>query len=400
MPEERGPGSERWDDTRRRNADRRNADRRDAGRWDDAQLWDDPRRWDDTQSPLIRPELPDDALNPGRRGLPRWAIGALWAVVVAIAVTVVVTRPGSAPNGAAPKPGLTSAAPVFSSPVSDDLAITGHTLFRLSHAALYRLDVTVPRSPTPDGVSAVNGLDLTLSGATFRLVLDAPAHHIWVITYGASPATLVEFDTRTLREIGQLLWPSEVFGAAALQGHLYLASVNAVVDVASPNAPPSTIGALTGQYTAIAADPTRSRLVLGGGNYLQTYTPGTAAASGPVHQSFTKISLQVADGAIWAAGFGHSGAVLARLDPSTLRAAGFSALSPQLGAGDLLVDAGTRVLWVRAMGDDDGLWCVDAGSGDELQYWQYAGAVASAPGVAFVAEPDGPLPLRLTTCPG
>jgi hypothetical protein len=57
-------------------------------------------------------------------------------------------------------------------------------------------------------------------------------------------------------------------------------------------------------------------------------------------------------------------------------------------------------LWVRSGGGGDGLWCVDATNGDQLQYWQFAGAVTSRQGVAFVAQRDGPLTLQLAACTG
>jgi hypothetical protein len=358
--------------------------------------------------PEVGPESQDDRLDVGRRrALPRWAIRLIWTGVLVLAVVVVVVRAGSARHDAGPKPGPTSGGPVFrqplGGPVSDDLAIDGSVLLRLSHGALYRMVIGPGSALTPDGVTTVGDLNLTLPGTTFHLVADNSTHHIWVVSYGASSSTVVEFDARTMHELGRLLWPSEVHAAAALDGHLYLAAVNAVVDIASVTKPPVSINALPGQYSAIAADPTRARLVLCGtdhGSYLQTYRPATGAVSKAVSQPFTKIGLEVVSGSIWAGGYGQHGAALARLDPSTLGLAAFSSLSPQLDPGDVLVAAGAHVLWVRAASDDDALWCVDALSGNELQYWQYAGAVASRQGVAFVAQRDGPLALQLTGCPG
>lgn len=365
-----------------------------------------PSEYLPSEDPPLEALPSEDLLELGRRrSAPRWVVLGLWVGLAAIVVTGLII--GGATSGPSPKPGPTSAGPVFSQPiggpVGDDLAIEGGALFRLSHGALFRMGIGAGGALTPTGLVPIEGLNLTLPTATFHLVVDSGAQHIWVVTYGASPATLVEVDARTMRVLGQLVWPSEVHAAAALDGHLYLAAVNAVVDVVSATAEPTTVAALSGQYSDVVADPTRSRLVLAGddhGDYLQTYEPASGQASGTVPQSFAKIGLQVVDGAIWAGGFGPHGAVLARLDASTLRPVAFSSLSPQLAAGDLLVAAGTDVLWVRRGGDADGLWCLSAATGDQLEYWQDQGAVASTHGAAFVAQRDGPLPLELTACPG
>lgn len=353
------------------------------------------------------PESQDDVLDLGRRRrLPRWTIMIGWAAVTALVVTVVVARAGSSDHGARPSPA--NSGPVLTEPlggpVSADLAIEGRYLFEFSQGALYRTDIGAGGSLTADGVLAVTGLDLTLESATFHLVADASTHRIWMLTYGAAPATVVEFDAQSLTEVGRLLWPSEVHAAAAFGGHLYLAATNAVVDIASAKGAPTTIGALTGQYSSIVADTARSRLLLFGedhGPRVSSYTPaGGRSARGPA-APFGKGGLLVVGSSIWAAGYGDTGAVLARLDPGTLRPVAFSELSPQLGPGAIAVAAGAHVLWVRAGGiGDDALWCVSATTGDQLQYWQYAGAVASTRGAGFVAQRDGPLSLQLSGCPG
>ncbi|MEO8889591.1 MAG: hypothetical protein ABI301_03255 [Jatrophihabitantaceae bacterium] len=362
--------------------------------------------------PDYRPEVgsqsQDDLLDLGRRrSLPRWAIGALWAAVAAVAVGVVVTGVGSLNGGTKPKLGPTSSGPPIASSLltgsAGDLAIDGKILYEFSSGALYRIDITDPASPVSDGVTAVNGLDGASGDATFHLVLDPAAHHVWVVTYGVAPANFVEFDSRTLAELGRLQVPSEVRSAAAYAGHLYLATTTAVLDITSPNRAPATITSLSGQYTSIVADPARSRLLLLGfdnGARVSSYLPATARSVLGPSAPFGKGDLLVVGGSIWAAGFGGANAVLARLDPTTLRPIVFSELSPQLGPGAIGAAAGTNVLWVRSGAGGDGLWCVDAGTGDQLQYWQYDGAVASAHGAAFVAQREGPLSLHLAACTG
>lgn len=358
--------------------------------------------------PGVGSESQDDLLDVGRRrSLPRWAIVVIWAVVAAVAVTVVVTRSTSSHHDANPKPGATSESPPIPAGLlgdsEGDLAVDGKVLYELSQGALYRLDITDPASPSSDGVATIGGLNRTLDNASFHLVLDSATHHIWVVTYDASSSMVIEFDSVSLVEVGRLLWPGQVHAAAVLDGHLYLAANNAVVDIASVKAQPTTIAALTGQYSDVVADPSRSRLLLvdaDGGSRVWAYTPADGRADrGPV-APFGKGGLRVVGGAIWAGGFGNAGAVLARLDPRTLKPVVFSELSPQLGPGAVTVSAGEHVLWVRSGAGGDGLWCVDATSGDQLQYWQYNGAVASTGGAGFVLQREGPFALQLSTCTG
>jgi hypothetical protein len=358
--------------------------------------------------PGVGSESQDDLLDVGRRrSLPRWALGVLWAVIAAVAITVVVARSTSSNHVAKPKPGPTSQGPAFPSSLlgasEGDLAVDGKVLYELSQGALYRLDITDPASPASDGVATIDGLNRTLDDASFHLVLDSATHHIWVVTYDASSSMVIEFDSSSLVEIGRLLWPGQVHAAAVLGGHLYLAANNAVVDIASAKAEPTTIAALTGQYSDIVADPTRSRLLLldvDQGSHVAAYTPADGRADrGPV-APFGQGGLLVVGGTIWAGGFANAGAVLARLDPRTLKPVVFSELSPQLGPGAVPWAAGQHVLWVRSGGGGDGLWCVDATSGDQLQYWQYNGAVASTGGAGFVLQREGPFALQLSTCTG
>ena len=348
-------------------------------------------------------DLDEDVLSLGpRRRLPRWLVIALGTLAVVIAAALVLTRGDTARHAAAPAP--TGSAPDLSLLAGQaDIAVAADRLYRLAGGALYRLDVTDPATPSSDGVVAVGGLDNTLANVSYHLVLDAPRDRVWVVGYGAAPALVVEFDTRTLTEVGRLRWPGVVSAAAALHGQLYLAATNALVDVAPDGRTARTVPELHGQYFSVVADPTRSRLLLLGtdrGIRVETFVPsGQRAFRGPA-APFGKGSLLVVGGAIWAGGYGDRGAVLARLDPTTLLPVAFSELTPQLGPGAILAAAGSRVLWVRSGSGGDGLWCLAASTGDQLQFWQYDGAVASRRGAAYVAVRSGPLDLRLGSCPG
>lgn len=349
----------------------------------------------------------DDVLDVGpRRRRPRW-VPVVAAVAVAGAVVAVLAARDGSTRRAAPGPSAAASDLPLSRPVggaaNEALAVSGHYLYRFFSGALYRADITDPLDPVPAGVTSIGGFDLTLQGVEFSLVLD-PAHRQgFVVSLNAAPATIVRVDLDTMAEAGRLVWPTDVAAAAVLDGHLFLAATNSVVDIPPGGTDSRVIPALLGQYSDLAADPARHRLVLFGreGKAMRvvTYRPGDARATRTA-APFAKGWIVVAGDAIWAGGYAQAGPVLARLDPATLKPVAFSALTPQLGPGAIPVATGGRDVWVRSGAGGDGLWCVDGRTGDALQYWQYDGAVASAVGAAYVATTSGPLPLRLGSCAG
>jgi len=349
----------------------------------------------------------DDVLDVGpRRRWPRW-VPAVAAVAVAGAVVALLVGRDSGPHHAAPGPSGPSTGQPATRPIggaaNEALAVSGHYLYRFFSGALYRSDITDPLDPTPAGVTSVGGFDLTLQGVEFGLVLD-PAHRQgFVVSLNAAPATIVRIDLDTMTEAGRLVWPTDVAAAAVLDGHLFLATTNSVVDIPPGGTESRAVPALLGQYSDLAADPARHRLVLFGreGKAMRvvTYRPGDGHSTRTA-APFAKGWVVVTGDAIWAGGYANTGPVLARLDPKTLKPVAFSALTPQLGPGAILVASGGRDVWVRSGAGGDGLWCVDGRTGDSLQYWQYDGAVASEAGAAYVATSSGPLPLRLGSCAG
>jgi hypothetical protein len=349
----------------------------------------------------------DDVLEVGpRRHWPRW-VPAVAALAVAGAVMALLVGRDGGQHRAAPRPTDSARGqPVTRSiggAANEALAVSGHYLYRFFSGALYRSDITDPLDPVPAGVTSVGGFDLTLQGVEFGLVLDPAHRQLFVISLNAAPATIVRIDLDTMAEAGRLVWPTAVAAAAVLDGHLFLAATNSVVDIPPGGTDSRPIPALLGQYSDLSADLARHRQVLFGreGKAMRvvTYRPAdgrSTRAAAP----FAKGWLAVAGDAIWAGGYANSGAVLARLDPSTLKPVAFSALTPQLGPGAIPVASGGRDVWVRSGSGGDGLWCVDGRTGDSLQYWQYEGAVASEVGAAYVATSSGPLPLRLGSCAG
>jgi hypothetical protein len=131
-----------------------------------------------------------------------------------------------------------------------------------------------------------------------------------------------------------------------------------------------------------------------------TYRPGGAPQKSHTQLRLADGSVEVAGDQIWIAGHQDERPVLWRLDPSSLAPVVKAQLPDSVRTRAVVVAAGSRVLWLRALDDQDSLYCVDATGGAVLQTWRVRGAVDSVAGQARVDTPDGVAPLHLSGCPG
>lgn len=280
----------------------------------------------------------------------------------------------------------------------DVVALAPGYLARLTdrHGALQVAATSTPGLPVGDP-----------NYADWRLVTDGT--HLWLIGLGQLHR-VYRVDPATLNlELGSILPRTGlVLAAAALDGHLYLATGAAVYDLAPGATHARRVPGLAGA-SALAADPSRHRLLLlgwltGAGSGVRAYLPASGLISPMTPVGFGKGGLVTAAGRIWAGGFGAAtggGAVLERLNPHTLRPAAASPLAGQLGPGAVLTAAGDRVVWVRSGGGGGDLWCVSAATGRAEQHWDLPGAVVSRLGAAYVVSGSAVAQFRLdATCPG
>ena len=346
----------------------------------------------------------EDVLDSGnRRRLGLWIL-LIASLVVAVTVGAALTakRAPRHPAAASSTPVSPPTTVLIAQP-SGDFAVDGTLLYYLAHESITRADISQPGFLFADGVAPIDGLDLTTPNVTYRLVLDHAARRIWMVTLGESPAVIVMFDLSTLAQLQRLSWPTELTAAAAVDGHLYVADQNGVLELAPGARALVPVAALSGTYLDLAADPSRSRLLMlgiaNGRPGVAAYAPGQPLRSGP--SPIGKGNLLVVGGAIWAAGYGTNGAVLARLDATTLRFGAQSALAAQVvGPGLELVGSGASVLWVRAPERGDELWCVDAVSGAVEQAFTFPGPVSSTPGQGYRVATSGVTPFALAGCRG
>lgn len=346
----------------------------------------------------------DDVLDSGnRRRLGLWIV-LIAGVVVAVTIGAALTakrapRHPAAASSSRVSPSVTS---LIGQP-SGDFAVDGHLLYFLVHESITRADISQPGFLVADGVAPIDGLDLTTPNVTYRLVLDPAENRMWMVTLGESPAVVIEFDLSTLAQRQRLSWPTALSAAAAVNGHLYVADQHGVLELAPGAHALVPVAALGGGYVDLAADPARSRLLLlgiaNGRPSVAAYAPGRPPQVAP--SPIGRGNLLVVGGAIWAAGYGTNGAVLARLDAATLRFGAQSALATQaVGPGLELVGSGASVLWVRAPESGDQLWCVDAASGAVEQAFTFPGPVISTPERGYRVTTSGVAPFGLAGCRG
>ncbi len=230
------------------------------------------------------------------------------------------------------------------------------------------------------------------SYATWELLSDG--HRLWAISLGrANRVYLINPTTlQPVSEWNATLVSGTVEGAVALDGHLYLNTSSGVYDVspATRRIGEDDVVARGGQ--AIAADPTRHRLLVlndDGEWAVYAYRPPGFHPAESVSLPFQARSIAVAGGSIWVAGTSPgppSQPALVRLDPSTLTVAGRADAEQTLPLAPIIVAQGTS-LWIRNGYGGGELWCVNPHTGAVEQHWAaLPGILLVHGGYAFVAD--------------
>ena len=352
----------------------------------------------------------EDAVDFGRGQVPRWAIVVACALALIAVLSVAVSRSHPKPAHVAVDKPVTVDDTVsefgpalrFDGGGADalDALIHGNRLYVLRTGAISVVDL-----PTGD----VQSLPLTgeysiAAHSSARLVFDADADRLWVLAPGSGSATVLEINAGRMLPIRHVTMHSVVRDAAAMGGHLYVATPAGLADL-SPGASTATLlPAVHGAVVAVAADPARDRLLV-----LDAATPGSvvvvSAGRSRVRGHFAELSnasIAIVGHEIWVGGFGRGGegrsrAIVARLDPVTFAPLQSSQVAAQVG--QVVVSPGTRDVWLST--NTPGLWCVDAGTGHIRQHWPSGTVpVTSQLGAAYAIEAGSVVPLVLKGCAG
>ncbi|MEP7019373.1 MAG: hypothetical protein ABI808_01885 [Pseudonocardiales bacterium] len=336
----------------------------------------------------------EEAVEVGTRPVPRWALVMIGTLVATAVVGILATRPQPKAATADPKPSVPrvvttphpeaieqvgqvgQAVQVDGAVVSDarDAVVHRGRLYIMRFAAVAAVDLATNRV---ESVS-LSGPFALAAGSSARLLLDPDADRLWVLAMGARPAELLEISASRMLPIRRLSLPLGVHDAAAMDGHVYLATSTGLADLPPGAAHAVTLRGGGGSVSAVAADPVRHRVLAL--DISPPYADIMVSAGGKVSRrslggNLIKASITVAGDAIWVGGYGgdpRSGyhAIVAALDPITLTPVATSAVA--LKVERVIVSRGTHDIWIGT--DGPGLWCIDPYSGDVLQHWPYATA--------------------------
>jgi hypothetical protein len=352
-----------------------------------------------------------DAAAPSRSGRGRalLAASAACALLAVLVLRTSASRPADSVKPVplphpAPVPAPTLVVPGPDPFGAGNLSMTfgGGRLFALSAT---RLGVLDPASSSRRTVPVSLYL---ASEDSFGLVWDEDARGVWLMPlFGREPEVLRQYDA-DLRQRRTVSLPEIAHAGAVLDGSLYVSTDSGLQRVGpsgqvQPVPLPSRAFHRYGAFGDVQADPTRHRLLYltySYSAYLETWSPRTRA-SHAVRLTVANPTLAVVAGQIWVAGFRRSTGVVERLDPTTLRPVATSPLSPALGPGAVIVDAGHNSILVRSGTDPGPLWCLDARDGRVRQRWAGpTGAVSGAGRSLFVSTTWSVRQLTVAGCPG
>lgn len=361
------------------------------------------------------PGTGDELLTIGQRP-SRWPWVALLALV-GVAVGVVVADRGGSHHAATPSrsvPATQVTTAVTPTPLIGPVPLPeiGHPLPLPTTAPALALDTTdsstwvlQPRHITL--VDVFHTVVATASwpgvppGASALLQVDTIANEVWVVVTGTPTGRVFEYSAFTLTPKGTINL-SDIGGAAALYGHLYVSSAGRLIDI-EPRAAPRVIGRTRDQLGPVVADLARLLVLVVDVSFpthVWRYRVGHQLMPTPLILPITKVSVGVTSHGDWIGGFAH-GPMLWHLPSTADRVTEVSALNRQLAPGAIIVAAGRDVFWVRAGTPDSAdLWCVSAATGRIAQHWVIPGPVASTSGVAVIGTSTGAAPLNLNTCQG
>lgn len=359
-----------------------------------------------------------DADSRSRR--PRWLLPVAIAALLVIALLVVQHQHSSAPSAApssdttrslpqrfrpivTPSGGPDETAGGYERPIDRganvlDVLVSADTWWELKSRSITRwgqfgiqaraqLPVPVTRQDRP------------------KLVLDLSTQTIWLVELQRRNSTLYSFENVTMlpRQVVHLATP--IWGAVSLQGRLFVVDHKHLIEVSRHGRPTVIASKPRGGFDSLEVDSARGGLLIanyGAPTLLWRATVGAGGAvrmARPVQLPISKATLAAVNGAIWIGGFSDHGAVLDRLDPTTLQPTTRSPLTRSIGPGAVLVADGVLDVWVRDAYNGK-LYCMDSAAGNPLQTWMIAGAVSSGGGNALVATQTGMIPLALRSCSG
>ncbi|MEO9137708.1 MAG: hypothetical protein ABI345_01450 [Jatrophihabitans sp.] len=236
-----------------------------------------------------------------------------------------------------------------------------------------------------------------------RIVVDSAAEVAWLVPIATNSAGAASaYSLRDLHRVDQMALPAVTGDAAALDGTLYAATRSGLFALRPGSAAPKPLGG--GRPSVVVADPSRHRVLLittGSQSFaIRTFAPGIGLGKASALPAGLSPTLAVVGGSIWASYGDASTAVLARLDPRTLRPV-LTLAADRYGSAATIVATGDVSLFLRPRESPFRLWCVDARDGKSVSLGSADGLIAASGGRVLVAPLIGP-PTQFDRgeCPG
>ena len=339
-------------------------------------------------------EVFDSWRPPRRRRWLGWAL--LGGVALLLSGVLAVERGGGHPTPS-PSIGRTGSAEVprlLRWPVLADApaVVVDGTAVTISGDSLVWINLAT------SGVATAR-LGVTLSRYPTTLVADPPRHRVWLVRLASGVMTAIAYGSRDTEPLFEVGMRADADAAAVLDGGLYV-STDGGMRLVSTGSRGLTIRPVDLPFAiSLAADPPRHRLLLVG-RRVSAWRADRVTRVATAPDPFDWGQLAVVAGRIWAVGVTNHGAVLAQLDPQTLRPVRHSPLESRLGPGAVLAATGRHDLLVRTGAGSDALWCIDARSGAIVRAWAHvAGAAVLAPdGVYAISYASDPRKLAGGRC--
>jgi hypothetical protein len=356
----------------------------------------------DRDEPVVVPmtaqaEGDEELIAAGPR-LPRWLVLSAIAIVAAGALTALGMKSGRH-QAAAPAP-TPSPTPSVISPAPQGLAGLSVQDFAIDPSGeLYVLTSPPEQVVAVDRDESIRGRAPAPVGAQM-VVANSANGLVWVIVPGRQRSDVFVYAGSTMTQVGQLQVPATVVAADSLEDQLFLATDRGVYR-GWPGRVATRLPGYTGPVQAIAADPSRFRLLAVSKSYdLITVAERTVRKVRRLTSLRAK-SIAVTDHDIWLVGFGRpSGSRVGRLDPQTLRVTPVGGPDADAQRGALGWPGGS-VFWVR-YADSGSVLCLDGRTGQASDaYTETDAPVVSVPGVVYAMRGTGVVRLPSpTACPG
>lgn len=225
-----------------------------------------------------------------------------------------------------------------------------------------------------------------------RIVVDGPADLAWLVPIATNSAGAASaYSLRDLHRVYRMALPQVTGDAAALDGTLYAATRSGLFALRPGSGSPKAIGGR--RPFVVVADPSRHRLLLiitGSQSFaIRTFSPGIGLGDASALTAGLAPTLAVVRGSIWASYGDPTTAVLARLDPRTLRPR-LTLAADRFGRAATIVATGDLSLFVRARESPFRMWCVDVRDGRTVPLGSADGLIAASGGRVLVAPLIGP----------